>query len=188
MLVPRPGSSPGLGEHESRMFQSLGRFTYRYRWYVIIAWILLLVASIPILPRVPGELAAGGFSSPHTEAAQARVTLEQNIPGYNPSTMIVMFQDQQLTATDPAFVAQANAAVADVVKLPDVIGVLSFTQDPKQISSDGHTAYTVLQLGLPPEESQHVMAEVKSRLHPTESVRVLLTGAPGSADRPQVIG
>src|SRR5919199_1648976 len=67
MLVPRPGSSPGLGEHESRMFQSLARFTYRYRWYVIIAWILLLVASIPILPRVPGELAAGGFSSPHTE-------------------------------------------------------------------------------------------------------------------------
>jgi RND superfamily putative drug exporter len=160
------------------MFQSLARFTYRYRWYVIIAWILLLVASIPILPHVPGELAAGGFSSPHTEAAQARATLEQNILGYNPSTMIVMFQDTQLTATDPAFVAQANAAVADVVKLPDVIGILSFTQNPKQISADGHTAYTVLQLGLPPEQSQHVMAEVKSHLHPTESVRILLTGAP----------
>lgn len=160
------------------MFLKLGKFTYRYRWYVIIAWLLLLVISIPILPRVPGKLAAGGFSSPNTEAAKARASLEQNIPGYNPSTMIVMFQDKQLTATDPAFVSQANAALADVVTLPDVIGTLSFAENPKQISDDGHTAYTVLQLGLPPEDSEHVMDDVKSHLHPTESVQILLTGAP----------
>ncbi len=178
MLVSGPGSSPGRGERNRRMFQKLGKFTYRYRWYVVIAWILLLVASVPILPRVPGKLAAGGFSSPNTEAAQARASLEQNIPGYNPSTMIVMFQDKQLKADDPAFVSQANAALADVVTLPDVIGVLSFTENPKQISADGHTAYTVLHLGLPPEESQHLRDEVKSHLHPTESVQILLTGAP----------
>ena len=70
------------------MFAFLGRMAYRWRWVILIIWGAALLLSLPLLPRVAGSLKVGGFSSPNTEAAQAREVLQREL-GFAPSTLLV---------------------------------------------------------------------------------------------------
>jgi RND superfamily putative drug exporter len=159
------------------MFYRIGRFSFRHRRLVLAVWLLLLLLSAPLVPRLPDVLEVGGFSNPSIESARARRLLEDELPGFAPSTLVVIFESEELTARDPAFAAQADRALAGVAQLPDVLQVLRFQDNPRQVSGDGHTAYSLVQLGLPPEQSQRLMPELRGRLAATE-LDVTLAGAP----------
>ncbi|MEX1158124.1 MAG: MMPL family transporter, partial [Thermomicrobiales bacterium] len=159
------------------MFYRLGRFAYTHRWLVIAAWLLCCVVSAPLILRLPSALEVGGFSNPDIEAAQARALLEEQVPAFSASVLVAIFESDTLTATDPTFAIQAQAALADVVRLPEVTGVVSFVDNPRQISADGRTAYTLIRLAPSPEESQRLMSDVRERLGDTD-LKVTLAGAP----------
>jgi putative drug exporter of the RND superfamily len=159
------------------MFYTIGRLSFRYRRFVVAFWLLCFVLSAPLIPRLPQVLAVGGFSNPEIEAARARALLEESLPGFAPSTLVVIFQSDTLAATDPAYVLQAELALADVVALPEVTGVSRFQENPQQVSGDGSTAYTLVQLSLSPEQSQRLMPAVREALRTTE-LDVTLAGAP----------
>lgn len=159
------------------MFYAIGSFSYRYRPFVIAFWLLCFLASAPLIPRLPQVLAVGGFSNPNTEAAQARVLLEESLPAFAPSTLVVIFQSDTLVALDPAYVEQAERALQQVASLPEVIDVTRYTDNPRQISADGRTAYTLVQLSLSPEQSQRLMPAIRAALQPVD-IDVTLAGAP----------
>jgi RND superfamily putative drug exporter len=159
------------------MFYTLGHFAYRHRRLVIGGWLLLfLVSALPML-RLATVLEVGGFSNPNIEASRARRLLEESVPAYASSTLVVIFESDALMARDPAFADQADQALAGVITLPEVTGTLRFQDHPRQISAGGHTAYTLVQLSLPPEQSQRLMPAVRERLEATQ-LRVTLAGAP----------
>ena len=159
------------------MFLQLGRFAYRHRWRVIAAWLIFFIASIPILPRVTGVLAVGGFSSRGTETDRAQQVLETQIPGYSPSDLVIIFHDPTLDANSPQFIAETQTALKDVLTLPHVTGETTYRQNPRQISGDGHTAYDVVHLDLPSEQAQRLVSNVRANLHQT-SLEVRVAGGP----------
>ncbi|MEX2314613.1 MAG: MMPL family transporter [Thermomicrobiales bacterium] len=144
---------------------------------MIAAWLLCCVVSAPLILRLPSALEVGGFSNPDIEAAQSRALLEEQVPAFSASVLVAIFESDTLTATDPTFAIQAQAALADVVRLPEVTGVVSFVDNPRQISADGRTAYTLIRLAPSPEESQRLMSDVRERLGDTD-LKVTLAGAP----------
>ncbi|MGH7129305.1 MAG: MMPL family transporter, partial [Planctomycetaceae bacterium] len=159
------------------MFYRLGRLSYDNRRLVIAAWVLCFLVSAPLIVRLPSVLAVGGFSNSEIEAARARALLEAELPSFSASVLVVIFESERWTASDPAFVAAADAALADVVRLPEVTGVVGFQENPRQIASDGRTAYTLVRLSTSPEQSQRLMPEVRERLAETE-LEVTLAGGP----------
>lgn len=159
------------------MFFALGSIAARNRWFVIGVWLALFIASAPLIPRLPGALKVGGFSNPSIESAQARAVLEETIPSFAPSALVVIFQSSELSAYDPRFIEQAGLSVSRLGELADVSGIISFVENPAQVSADGHTAYTLVQLSLTPEESQRLMPEFRERLVET-SLTTTLAGAP----------
>ncbi len=159
------------------MFFQLGRFAYRYRWQVIAAWLLFFFASVPILPRVSGVLAVGGFSSRGTETANAQQVLETKIPSYSPSDLVIIFHDPTVNANSEQFVVQSQQALKDVLTLPHVEGETTFQQNPRQISADGHTAYNLVHLDIPSEQAQRLVSNVRQSIHPTQ-LEVRVAGGP----------
>ncbi|HET9015783.1 MAG TPA: MMPL family transporter, partial [Thermomicrobiaceae bacterium] len=159
------------------MFERLGHFTYRRRRLIAGLWALLFLATLPVVPHVPGVLALGGFSSPNIESERALAVLARQIPSYSPSSVIIIFQSSRLRVSDPAFVSQATAAIQDVVTMPEVTGVIPFTANPEQVAPDGHTAYTVVNLDQQPEVAQRLVAPMRARLRPTQ-LTVSMAGAP----------
>ncbi len=159
------------------MFERIGRFSFRYRWWVLAFWLVAVLIALPFLPRVTGALEVGGFSSPHTEAARTRELLQQRIPGYSPSSIIVLFSHPTLRPTDPAFVQQAQEALHAVPSVPHVTGTQWFTDNPTQIAPDGSLAYALIELDLQPEEAQRVLDEIQAAIQPTD-LTIQLAGAP----------
>ncbi len=159
------------------MFFQLGRFAYRHRWHVIATWLVFFFASVPILPRVSGVLAVGGFSSRGTETAKAQQVLETKIPSYSPSDLVIIFHDSTLNANSEQFVAQSDEALKDVLALPHVQGETTFRQNPRQISADGHTAYDLVHLDIPSEQAQRLVSNVRRTIHPTQ-LEIRVAGGP----------
>jgi putative drug exporter of the RND superfamily len=146
------------------MFYRLGAFACRRRFLVVGAWFACLLLSAPFIPRLTGVLAVGGFSNPDLESARARETLEQGVPGYTSSILVVIFQSPDLDAHDAEFGRRADATLAGIATLPEVLEVVRFQDNLRQISADGHTAYSLVRLSLPPEQSQRLMPEIRTRL------------------------
>ncbi|HEY7031255.1 MAG TPA: MMPL family transporter [Thermomicrobiales bacterium] len=159
------------------MFVSIGRFAHRRRWPVIVAWFVVFAVSIPFLLRVEEPLKVGGFSSDKTDAARAADVLERDL-GFSPSTVVVIFHSDGLVATNPKFGAEVRAALAGVSELPNVTHVVLPTDDPHLIARDGHTAYALVGLNLPPEEAQRDIPAFKAALRHPPDLSLLVAGGP----------
>jgi len=159
------------------VFEALGRWSYRARWWVIAAWLLVVAAVVPLLPHIEEPLKVGGFSSPATEASQTRSVLQEEL-GFAPSSMIVLYQSSTLTADDPAFFSQIARSLAPVSAVPHVIDVVLPDAGSPLVSADGTTAYAMIGLDLPPEEAQRFASQVEKAIVVPPDLTMMVAGAP----------
>ncbi len=159
------------------MFGFIGRNAYRWRWLIIALWCCLLIATLPILPRIDDPLKVGGFTSPDTESSRARAVLEAEL-GLAPSTVVVIFRSDTIDASDDAFLDQIEAAIDPVRAFPGVTEVLLPSEDADLISPDGRVAYAAIGLDQPPEEAQRDVEAFEARIAPQPDLTFLVAGAP----------
>jgi RND superfamily putative drug exporter len=158
-------------------FDRLGRFVVRRARVVVVAWAVLIAIAIPLVPQVSGALRAGGFIRDDLESARAKALLERAL-GTPPSALVVAFHSDSLQAGTPAFESAAAAAMRDIPTAPHVTRILSHLVQPRQVSSDGHTAYDVVFLDLSPDDSPDALPVLRERLHPAPGLDVELAGGP----------
>ncbi|CAN5547773.1 MMPL family transporter [soil metagenome] len=159
------------------MFYRLGYIGFRYRYLVLAIWLALFLVSAPTIRQLPSVLKVGGFSNPNIESARARAVLEDNLPSFSPSVLVVIFESEEYTALDPEFSDEANRVIDNILTISETAGATRFQDSPRQISSDGHTAYSAVQINLSPEESQRLMPEIRDVL-PETSIATTLAGVP----------
>ena len=158
-------------------FDRLGRFVVRRARFVVVAWAVLIAVALPLAPQVPDALRAGGFIRDDLESARAKAVLEQEL-GTPPSALVIAFHSDTLTAGTPEFESAAAAAMRDVPSAPHVVRVISHLLQPRQISADRHTAYDVVQLDLPADDSPDALPILRERLRPAPGLTVELAGGP----------
>ncbi len=179
------------------IFDRLGRWVHRRRWWVIGAWVVLLLIALPFAPRAPSALRAGGFTLDTLESARARALLEDEL-GLPPSALVLVYSSATEPAGSPAFEAAASAATAAVSSAPHVTSVVSHQLALDQVSTDRTTAYDVLILDLPPDDSPDALPGVRDAPgSPARRARDggprrragLLRGHPdGVGERPPAVG
>jgi putative drug exporter of the RND superfamily len=158
-------------------FGRLGQFVVRRAGFVVLAWAVVITVALPLAPRVPEALRAGGFIRDDLESARAKALLEQEL-GLPPSALVVAFHSDTLTAGTPAFETAAAGAMRDIPSAPHVVRVISHLLQPRQISVDGHTAYDIIQLDLPADDSPDALPILRERLHEAPGLTVELAGGP----------
>ena len=120
-------------------FDRLGRFVVRRARLVVAAWSVLIAVALPFAPQVPDALRDGA--------------------------LVVAFHSDELTAGSPAFETAAGAAMRDIPSAPHVVRVISHLLQPRQVSADGHTAYDIVLLDLPADDSPDALPILRERLH-----------------------
>ena len=158
-------------------FDRLGRFVVRRARLVIGAWGVLIVLALPLAPQAPGALSAGGFISDDLESARAKALLEAEL-GAPPSALVVVFSSADLEAGTPAFELGAAAAMRDIPEAEHVASVVSHLLQPRQVSADRHTAYDIVLLDLPPDESPKALPILRAALRDAPGLTVELAGGP----------
>ena len=129
----------------------VGRFAFRRRWYVVMAWLALFVA-IGFSSAAAGEAPPDKFSLPGTQSQQAFDLMEQRFPGANAegATAKMVFKAKDGQMTD-----EANSAA-----IRQVLGQLEGGQaaqvadalSPETVSKDGSTAFTTVTYKVPAAE------------------------------------
>jgi RND superfamily putative drug exporter len=176
MNVPPRALRPGA---PMSRFERLGRWSARHRWAVVAAWAIVVVASAPLALQTAGALRAGGFIRPDLESARAKAVLETEI-GVPQAALIVVFHSESARAGEPAFEAAAATAMADVPAAPYVIGVRSHLFSERAVSADGHTAYDIVLLDLPADDSPLALPGIRAALRDVSAtgLEVGLAGGP----------
>ncbi len=158
-------------------FDRIGRFAVRRRWWIVTSWAVLLLAALPFAPQAPGALSAGGFILDDLESARAKQVLAEEL-GVEPSAFVLVYTSDTLSAGTPTWIAAVNEATRDVSGAPHVTRILSHVLAPRQVSADGHTAYDIVFLDLPPDDSPDAIPPVAAALHEVPGLRVQIGGGP----------
>ena len=162
-------------------FERLGRFVHQRRWFVIGAWTAVVLLALPFAPQAPGALQAGGFSLDDLESARARGTLEREL-GVPPSGLAIVYRSDSLVAGSPDWIAVSAAVLRALEGAPHVARVVPHTLMPAQVSADGHTAYDLVLLDLPPDDSPDAIPVLEPLVAGAASaeprVEVALAGGP----------
>jgi putative drug exporter of the RND superfamily len=158
-------------------FARLGRFAVRRRWAIVLVWAVILLVAIPLAPRVVGVLRAGGFILDDLESARAKSLLQAEL-ATPPAAVVIVYHSDVVTAGTRAFEAAAAAAAEHVPEAPYVVRIVPHTLSPRQVSTDGHTAYDIVFLSIAPDDSPAALPGIRERLAQPAGLEVQLAGGP----------
>jgi putative drug exporter of the RND superfamily len=120
-------------------YSALGRFTVRFRWLVLLAWLIAIFGSFAVFPSLESVTKANNSdflpkSSPSSIAVKLASPLQNS--NLTPVPVVVSRTDGTLTAADAAYVQQL---VATLAKVPHVKQVRDLGQSPDLVATQIQT-------------------------------------------------
>jgi RND superfamily putative drug exporter len=161
------------------MFVALARAVSAHRKGVLLGTAILLALAAAVLVR-GGALTTGTIEG--TESTQA-AALARGAPGADTATTVIaLFREGTLPATDPVFQGALAQVLGPVSKLPSVESITSPVTSPSQISSrlisaDHQEALVLVRLRGDEKSAVQALPQVRQLLR-QGPFHVLLTGKP----------
>ncbi|HEX6108798.1 MAG TPA: MMPL family transporter, partial [Ktedonobacteraceae bacterium] len=140
-------------------------------------WMVAIAIALPFAPQATQVLHSGGFVSPDFESERAISLLVQKLH-FNPTIVQVIFTSQRYSADSPAFTQEAQQALTRVRGWSEVSGMISFTDNPRQISLDRHAAYVNVLLKIDPDSAPKLVSELQRRLQAVPDLKTHIGGGP----------
>jgi RND superfamily putative drug exporter len=161
------------------MFEALGRFAYRFRWYVIAFWIVIFAISIIATPHLEGVL-NGGFADPNSSAEKAGSLIEEKF-SQGPTNLAVIFQSDTLRATSQEFQDLEKQALDKLTeaKTAELTGADTYatTGNALMISEDGMSSVAVLYFSADLQTVQDEVVRIRQTLK-NDGLKTTVTGEP----------
>jgi uncharacterized membrane protein YdfJ with MMPL/SSD domain len=146
------------------VFGRLGRVCYRRRKLVVAAWLLLLLATLPLTPSIPRLLKPGGFADPSLESQQTQALLQHEVGDRDSLLAVFEPTDPQVRADDSIFLAAVERTLAPLDGLPGVERVIPPALNPRQIAPDRRAAFAIILLRGQPDLGRRQIAEIQHAL------------------------
>ena len=156
-------------------FYQLGKFIYRFRWPIIILWILAILSCIPFLPKLIAPFKSTGFSDEHSPSVLAENYLDQQLGYDNKNKFLILYHSPTLLNTNPLFLKKIKQSLADLEDFP-IKNVIIFPDKKHQMSKDKHTAYAVVILKTNKPISDQLFDQFKETIKTPKNMTVQTGG------------
>ncbi|GBD10728.1 Heme uptake protein MmpL11 [bacterium HR23] len=158
------------------MLYRWGLQAVRWRWAILGVWAVLLLLALPFAPRASLWLKSG-FGRADVESERALALLKERFHIAEASITFV-FQHPTLHATDPAFIALEEAALAPLRTHPAVRQVITHYAgaNPRMVSPEGRTAYAVVLLQGGIDEAMDIYHDLRPLVTTPPGMQVWATG------------
>lgn len=127
------------------VFERLARLIVRYRWTVLIGYLISLIVLGLVGSGVFSAMKSRGFDDPGSESARAAAAVIDQFGAQEPLAVFAVEAAQPIDS--PAVAAAATALVADVAQVAGVSQVVSYWtsgQPPQLKSTDGKTGQVLI--------------------------------------------
>ena len=126
-----------------RLGLAYGRQVYRFRWFIIALWIIIVGVSIPFASQISSALQGGGYSFKDSESIRVDNLLTSKL--HQPLTQaLVIFQSTNMAVSDPAYQQEVRDFMSRTRSFPNVTQV---TQGGT--GQDGRTTYVMVNFNQP---------------------------------------
>ncbi|GHO42974.1 MMPL family transporter [Ktedonospora formicarum] len=159
------------------MFYSIGKFATRYRWWIIGFWVLAGLLALPFAPRASSVLRSGGFSSPDVESQQAINLLTEKLH-LNLTSVQIIYTSDKYHVEDVAFGQKLDQSLARVRSWSEVARIVSYTDNPRQISQDRRAAYVNVELKASSNDAPKLLSQLEQRLGKADGLSYQIGGGP----------
>ncbi len=159
------------------MFYHLGKIATRFRWLIVGLWMVAVAVALPFAPQASQVLQSGGFISSDAESQRAINVLTQKLH-LNQTIVQVIFTSKNYTADEPRFIQQSQQALAQVKGWSQVAQIISFTDNPRQISTDRHAAYANILLRPDPDTAAKLLPKLSQKIQKVPDLQYSVGGGP----------
>ncbi len=159
------------------MFYHLGRFATRFHWLIVGLWMLAAAVALPFAPQASQVLQSGGFISPDAESQRAIDTLTRNLH-LDLTIVQVIFTSQRYSVDDAQFVQQVQQSLSKLQGWSEVSHIVTFIDNPRQVSLDRHAAYVNIQLKSDPDTAPKLLPQLQQRLQAVPDLTYKIGGGP----------
>jgi RND superfamily putative drug exporter len=130
---------------QGQFFYAFGKLVYHLRWFIICAWLALIVFCIPIVPHVVSVFKSTGFSADHSASVQAEKFIQDTF-GYGNNKFIVMYTSREMKFSNPRFMNDIKKSLSTMNELKIKYEIIYPDSNKQQVSKDKHSAYAVILL------------------------------------------
>jgi RND superfamily putative drug exporter len=178
--VPRPaGPVDGhvLDPHPTGVFAAIGRFDYRFRRWLPLVGLALVIGLNAWSQAAGGRLIQGGWVIPESEEQRAVERLADRF-GEQESTMLVLFRAPDGDATDAGFQDEVRRSLEPIAGDPAVDRVETWgeTGYDALLSTDRGSTLAIVYLDQDVESSVEDSARLADRLEAPAGVEMSVTG------------
>ena len=162
------------------VFVRLGSAMTRYHHLVVAVWVVILVGSALLAPRFQSAVTGPPLDVLGSDSYRAQSILDSRFEQPFAEQDLIVFESENLVASDTAFQAVIGAALDRVQELPGVVSVIS-PFDPRAeglISEEGDIATAVIGLSGSNADRQSLAPRLTQAAEAaaTDEVRVYVTG------------
>ncbi|HXL37753.1 MAG TPA: MMPL family transporter, partial [Ktedonobacteraceae bacterium] len=155
-----------------RLGLAYGRQVYRFRWFIIALWIIIVAVSIPFASQISSALQGGGYSFKDSESIRVDNLLTSKF--HQPLTQaLVIFQSTNSPVSNPAYQHEVQDFMAKARAFPNVTQV---TQGGT--GQDGRTTYVMVNFNQTEDKVETKVADFHKLLPTSGPAKAYLTGDP----------
>ena len=164
-------------------FALLSDAMYRFRWFVLAFWLVLVSVAGPIFAASATDYLKGdGISIPGTASDQADRLLSSDFDLGSQNTLAVVFHSSTGTVDDAAFKDAVTKATADITAISGVTKMTTFysSNQASLVSSDRHTTLAPIVVSGDDASVQKNVPIIRGKLNGNALVTHLV-GSPAAA-------
>ena len=144
------------------LFVAIGTFSVRFRWYVVIGWILLTLVCVRAFPGLSSISQSGNSAflpanSPSEQASKLAASFQNST--FNTMTLIVAADNGSLTTADQTTIDQVEASIRT---LPHVVTVRDLGDSKDGAARQATIAADVGAMNV--DASTHLVDDIRSKL------------------------
>lgn len=156
---------------------TLGRLINKFRWLIIVLWLIAIVACIPFLPHIITPFKTTGFIDENSASAKAERYMDQKL-GYNDkNNFLIMFHSSTILATSSEFKDKIKKSLSDLKNFP-IKHEIIYPDDKNQISKDKHTAIVAVILKTKNPLSDDLLNQFKDSIKKPSHMSIRFGGEP----------
>lgn len=159
------------------VFYQVGKFINRFRWPIIILWIVLILGCIPFLPKIMDPFKTTGFVDLFSDSTRTQNFLNKKFGYDNNNKFIIMYHSSRLKTTDDEFIAKIKKSLSGLDDFPIKHEIL-LPYKKQQVSKDKHTAYAVVVLKSKKTINDKQLKEFKDAIKKPTHMTMQIGGEP----------
>lgn len=162
---------------QNTKFYKSGTFIHRFRWAILVLWLVLIVCCTPFIPHLISPFKTTGFIDENSPSAKAELYMNEKLGFDSKNRFPVIYHSKSLTVNDTAFLNKINQSLSKLNDFP-IKHEIMLPDEKHQASKDKHSAYAVIVIKTNKPITDDLLAQFKKSIKKPSQMTVKIGGEP----------